>query len=419
MPDYETAIKNLLQSEDQINTIAIIEGKNKIVFSSVNWDISKDINTINSSWDSGDVNYLKIADIYYFILQNTPDRIIASSLNRKYNIIAIKDEERSIICQMLINEVEPSIKLVQSINVIKAITNILRSMGSKEPYMDPKAKLGKIEPSGEVSTKFLFDTTKILQRLGLQKLGLSSEEARVYLSLLKKGDKGDKVGNLNKELGIKRPTIYRIIERLIEKNWVEKLGETPKGTQIYGAKPIMNLVDKVISEKEKEIKILKSFRFLISEYINKGYDKFSQIYKDSQSFGREIFDIDVLGFMGLEKDFGIVIFEYKDIVIDEIRVRDKLDLLYGKIDQQIEKLKKKNLIPDLEDKKIEYTKIQEYFGANVYLKFKEGSKIAKNLGNGWIIAIKQVAIPIETNIYVIWGSEEKFQMLMNLVLNQS
>ncbi len=75
------------------------------------------------------------------------------------------------------------------------------------------------------------------------------------------------------------------------------------------------------------------------------------------------------------------------------------------------------MLPDLEDMKIEYTKIQEYSSVNAYLKFKEGSKTAKDLGNGWVIAIKQVAIPIKTNIFVIWASEEKFQILLDLILN--
>jgi hypothetical protein len=121
--------------------------------------------------------------------------------------------------------------------------------------------------------------------------------------------------------------------------------------------------------------------------------------------------------MGLEKDFGIIIFEYENVIIDEIRIQDKLDLIHGKIGQELEKLSKANKIPDYEDKKIEYTKFQDNFGAIIYLKFKKGSETTKSLGDDWVSAIKLVAIPVENNIYVIWGSEEKFQIIMDMILN--
>ena len=66
--------------------------------------------------------------------------------------------------------------------------------------------------------------------------------------------------------------------------------------------------------------------------------------------------------------------------------------------------------------KIEYTKVQEYLGASIFLKFKEGSEVANNIGHDWVVAIKEVAIPIDNVIYVIWGSEEKFQNIMDIIL---
>ena len=63
------------------------------------------------------------------------------------------------------------------------------------------------------------------------------------------------------------------------------------------------------------------------------------------------------------------------------------------------------------------TEYQEYLGATISLKFKEGSKLAKELGEGWIVTIKEVAIPIENTIYILWGSEEKFQVLLDVILN--
>ncbi len=55
----------------------------------------------------------------------------------------------------------------------------------------------------------------------------------------------------------------------------------------------------------------------------------------------------------------------------------------------------------------------------MYLKFKEGSKTANNIGTDWIVAVKHLAIPIEDKIYVIWGSEEKFPILLSIILKLS
>jgi sugar-specific transcriptional regulator TrmB len=413
MPDYKNIIKELIDVDSNIISVAIIEGQNNIVYSTTNWDIQEDLKDINSNWDSKDAKSITVNGVKYRVLQSTYERLVASSSNKVENIMGFKNDERKILCRLKIDEQN---KLMQLINVLMQMARILDGINSRKPYMDPSLSLGKVVQVGDVSTKFLFDTTKILQDLGLQKFGLSQDEVKVYLALMKKGEKGETVGNLNKELDIKRTTIYRIIERLINNNWVEKLSETSKGTQIYVARPINELVKNIIKEKEKEIQILKTFQLLISEYLKNGTD-FSQAYGDSQSFSRKVFDIDVLGIMGLEKDFGIIIFEYENVIIDEIRIQDKLDLIHGKIGQELEKLSKANKIPDYEDKKIVYTKFQDNFGAIIYLKFKEESETAKNLGDDWVIAIKLVAIPVENNIYVIWGSEEKFQMIMDMILN--
>ena len=413
MTNYEKIANFLMKSVSNINSVAIIEDQNNLAYSTVNWDIRGEIEKITSIWGSEKEKSITIIGVNYRILQNTYDKIVAFSFNRKDNIIGFKDEERKIICKILLEEEDI---IIQLMNALTYLSKALSMMSTRKPFKDPKTELGKYEPFDDISTKFLFDTSKILQTLGLQKFGLSPEEAEVYLALLRKGDKGEKVGELDKELDIKRTTIYRIIDRLVNKDWVEKVLETPKGTQIYVARPIIELFNKIIKEKEEEIKILKSFRLLLDEYLRNGWEDVTKSYRDSQSIGREVFDIDVLGIMGLEKDFGIIVFEYNRDVIDEIRVRDKLDLVYNKIEEQIEKLRKEERIPGFEDMKIEYTTIQEYLAASIYLKFKEGSEIANNIGDNWVIAIKQVAIPIENGIYVIWGSEEKFQTIIDVIM---
>ena len=72
--------------------------------------------------------------------------------------------------------------------------------------------------------------------------------------------------------------------------------------------------------------------------------------------------------------------------------------------------------PDLAEIKIVDTRILDYLGADLHIRFKMGSETANNVGSDWIIAAKQVAVPVANKIYIVWGSEEKFPFLLNMIL---
>ena len=149
-----------------------------------------------------------------------------------------------------------------------------------------------------------------------------------------------------------------------------------------------------------------------------GWIDVSEIDKESKSLLKKGFDFKTLGITGEEKDCGLLIFEYDSPIEDDIISKAALKLscerlkLSTQIDEDIEEYTN----PDLEELKFESTKISEYLGAIMYIKFKEGSKTAKMIGTDWIIVAKLVAIPMKDKIYVIWGSEEKFPILMNIIL---
>ncbi|MHA2034892.1 MAG: helix-turn-helix domain-containing protein [Promethearchaeota archaeon] len=408
--EIKTEIEDILKSEPEIISIAVIEGENNVVFSSDNWDTDNDIERITTTWQELKSKRVVISEIEYIIIQSTPERFIAINMEIGGSIIGLKDEERRIICKL---DVEGSLFLG-----LKEASQELRKRSSKEPYMDPQTTLGKTEELKWATPRILLDDTNNLQELGLLKFGLSLEEARVYLSLLRKGKEGDKVGNLNEDLDIKRTTIYRILDRLIDKEWVVKLPGMTKGAQIYIARPLNNILDERIQEKEEELKILKSFRFIMGDELANGWINMSEIDKDLQSFKRNVFGFKTLGVTGVEKDCGLLIFEYGGIVENNIVVQAALQLSSEKlkmglqIDEDIEEFKN----PDLDEVKFEFTEIRDYIGVIMYLKFKEGSETANNVGTDWVIATKQVAIPIKEKVYVIWGSDEKFPILLDIVL---
>jgi len=196
-------VQNLIKSESKTISVAIIEGEKKIVYSTENWDISEDIDAINSVWDSKEPGNITISGINYVILQNTHEKLIATSLTKEGGIICFRDEERKIICK---TAPDGSMRL----GLIEA-SKTLRNLSSQKPYMDIDTELGKIKELKWTTPRIFLNNIENLQRLGVLKVGLSLEEAKVYLVLLRKGENGDKVGNIHKELDIKRTTIYRII----------------------------------------------------------------------------------------------------------------------------------------------------------------------------------------------------------------
>ncbi|MHA2088533.1 MAG: helix-turn-helix domain-containing protein, partial [Promethearchaeota archaeon] len=349
--EIKTEIEDILKSEPEIISIAVIEGENNVVFSSDNWDTDNDIERITTTWQELKSKRVVISEIEYIIIQSTPERFIAINMEIGGSIIGLKDEERRIICKL---DVEGSLFLG-----LKEASQELRKRSSKEPYMDPQTTLGKTEELKWATPRILLDDTNNLQELGLLKFGLSLEEARVYLSLLRKGKEGDKVGNLNEDLDIKRTTIYRILDRLIDKEWVVKLPGMTKGAQIYIARPLNNILDERIQEKEEELKILKSFRFIMGDELANGWINMSEIDKDLQSFKRNVFGFKTLGVTGVEKDCGLLIFEYGGIVENNIVVQAALQLSSEKlkmglqIDEDIEEFKN----PDLDEVKFEFTEI--------------------------------------------------------------
>ncbi|MFW9939494.1 MAG: helix-turn-helix domain-containing protein [Candidatus Thorarchaeota archaeon] len=410
MEKIKTVIDNVIKPESKIISIAVIEGENNIVYSTDNWNIGDDIEELNSTWDQLKPTRIIISGIEYVILQSTQDKLIATNLSNKGSLVGFRDEERKIICKVD-GDGSPQVGLMEAFKK-------LRERSSKKPYMDPHASLGKVAQLKWTTPRILLDDTNNLQELGLLKFGLSIEEAKVYLSLLEKGKEGSKVGILNEELDIKRTTIYRIIDRLIDKEWVVKLPGMSKGAQIYIARPLNDIFDERIEQKEEELKILKSFRFIMGKELENGWIDISEIKRDFQIISKKTYDFNTLGITSEEKDSGLIIFEYNKDVKDDIIIQAALQLSCEKMREPIQPdLEKKVFtILDLEDIKIEGTKFQNYLGMTIYFKFKEGTATGNNVGTDWIVAARHVAVPLGDKIYVVWGSEEQFPILLSIIL---
>ena len=120
---------------------------------------------------------------------------------------------------------------------------------------------------------------------GLQKTGLTYEEALVYFTLIRHGKKGTYVRDLDYHLPIERTTIYSIINRLIEKGCVKIAEKTdaPKKAKIFVATSPTVFIDKILREKKKEVKDIEETKVNLA-------DKLESVYLKSMEY--EFEDID-------------------------------------------------------------------------------------------------------------------------------
>ncbi|MHA2007495.1 MAG: helix-turn-helix domain-containing protein [Promethearchaeota archaeon] len=399
-------LNDLISSESETISFSIIEGEKNIVYSTSNWDISKDIDIINNIWNSNEVGDINILGKKYIIIQNTAERLIATSHQSEEGIVGYRDEERKIICKINIEGMKIQSFLIQ-------LSRVLSTISSKKPYISENLILQRRPETEELTPKVISDTSRILEKLGLNRVGLSEDDAKVYLALLRKGEKGEKVGSLDKELDLKRTHIYRIIERLLQKDWVDKLAKTPKGAQFFTARPLNNLLDAFIKEKTEEIKILKGLKSIISDDYKNGWKIITEVEKDLKGQ----FDLDIQEIIGNEKDCGIVIYEYDRIIKGEENLdKVKLRLYSNKLETIILERKEIGKLKDLNEVKVDEIDIQDYYGAIISVSYKSGSKVEDKAEKDWNIVAKLVSIPIDNKIYIIWGSEEKFQILMDMIL---
>jgi hypothetical protein len=151
--DYENAVKNLKQSDPDIVSVAIIEGKDALAYSTENWNISADVQKLVSTWETTYGQSITISGKKYAILQSTPERLIATSINEGH-IVGAKDDERKIIVS-----VKPNGNML-TVYILTART--LKSLSTKEPYMTVDTELGK-EASNSILKE--LDTPKLREEL--------------------------------------------------------------------------------------------------------------------------------------------------------------------------------------------------------------------------------------------------------------
>lgn len=96
----------------------------------------------------------------------------------------------------------------------------------------------------------------------LTKIGLSLDEARVYITILVSGV--NKASDISKMTDIRRPKVYQILERLNNIGAIDLLSSNPLNFVVNN---VRNFIDSKIHDMEKDLDILKTnSRMFVSKY---------------------------------------------------------------------------------------------------------------------------------------------------------
>ncbi|MFW9951668.1 MAG: hypothetical protein ACFFKA_16250 [Candidatus Thorarchaeota archaeon] len=137
-------IDNLMRKDPSIIAAAVIQGKDTILYSTDNWDISADVSKVISSWNSLTAQFIIISGVKYSILQCTSERLVATSIRGEGHILGAKDEEHKLIIYL-----EPD---GEPMGATMDTARALSQLSSKQTYMDTNSQLGStsspIAPAG-------------------------------------------------------------------------------------------------------------------------------------------------------------------------------------------------------------------------------------------------------------------------------
>jgi len=87
MVNYKSIIKSLQKHYSDANEVVVFGNKGKVIYSTSNWSVSKDIKTVLASWSSGSAQFVNMNGIRYSVLQISPERFIATNRKKKGHLV--------------------------------------------------------------------------------------------------------------------------------------------------------------------------------------------------------------------------------------------------------------------------------------------------------------------------------------------
>jgi len=85
--NYKSIVKNLKKHYSDATEVVVINSNAKILHSTANWKVSKDVKEVLASWGSGNAKFVNMNRIRYSVLQMQPERFIATNLQKKGHLV--------------------------------------------------------------------------------------------------------------------------------------------------------------------------------------------------------------------------------------------------------------------------------------------------------------------------------------------
>ncbi|MBY8979790.1 MAG: hypothetical protein KGD72_05325 [Candidatus Lokiarchaeota archaeon] len=85
--NYKSIVKNLQKHYSDATKVVVVNNKAKILHSTANWKVSKDIKGILTSWGSGNAQFVNMNNIRYSVLQMAPERFVATNRQKKGHLV--------------------------------------------------------------------------------------------------------------------------------------------------------------------------------------------------------------------------------------------------------------------------------------------------------------------------------------------
>ena len=87
MVNYKSIVKHLQKHYSDATEVVVFNNKAKILHSTSNWSVSKDIKGLLASWSSANTQSVNMAGIRYSVLQMAPERFVATNMQKKGHLV--------------------------------------------------------------------------------------------------------------------------------------------------------------------------------------------------------------------------------------------------------------------------------------------------------------------------------------------
>jgi len=85
--NYKSIVKNLQKYYSDATEVVVVSNKAKVLHSTSNWRVAKDVKGVLASWGSGSALFVNMNGIRYSVLQMAPERFIATNRKKKGHLV--------------------------------------------------------------------------------------------------------------------------------------------------------------------------------------------------------------------------------------------------------------------------------------------------------------------------------------------